>query len=51
MYNMYSVNSEIVKEWNTITPAKPKESACKDNYHRKHIHHKIDEQIAWFVAW
>ena len=51
MYNMYSVNSEIVKEWNTITPAKPKESTRKNNYHRKQIDHEVDEQIAWLVAW
>ena len=51
MYDMYRINSEVIEEWNAIPPAKPKESTCKDDNHRKQVDHKIDKQIARFVAW
>lgn len=47
--NMYSINSKQVKERYSVTPTKPKESACNNNNHRKNIQHEIDKAIAKHV--
>lgn len=48
--DVYSVDTEIIKKRNAVSPAQKEEPARKYDYHRHYIYHEVDEHITGGVA-